>query len=301
MREETSRSWEEVLGLMGMTVKDFNEMKGHDGFKTKESITYTIRKRYLRMQGLRKKDLSKVNLGVLHTQGVEFFGSWENAIKESGIPQSEINVLLSHQKCYTRHQLIRYLQSRDIAEKGFRIKDLKDDGDYKMSRYIHKEFGDMKNALKQAGITNDWKERIKKQQLLNKKMMLILKVQERYRKGEGVRLVDMKNEGLEYHVYSLKDVCTWEDILIESGIDELEVKNIMSGFKYGTKESVIAGIQKRVQENKGLRFTDLIEEKERGLYKQGVKFFGYWHKALETAGVPVWYEKKRSKMTKVKK
>lgn len=261
--------------------------------KTKEDVVEEIKYRVDNELKMSSSSTEDRNLTELRKQAKILFGTWEDAINNSGYSSYESKDIISG-VYYKKLNIIKEIREMYVNGESLVVSKVDSNLHQRAIRY----FGSWETVLRKSGLTDkDFKE-----MGINFRRRFVTKkdvqdyIQERYKKGKGFRQVDLRKDDEDWMYQRVLTIYgTWEDALRDSGVsDELLEKYVTIVW---TKNKVIEGIKERYGQGKSLRKKDMMAEGECMLYQQGVKLCGGWRKALIESDVDMGVVYKSSRMS----
>lgn len=254
-------------------------------YTTEEEIKEEIIRRYEQGLELRSTELKKEGEGELYTSGNYKFGTWKNALKESGIPDNEIKDLLKWGEFPTKSSVIKEIKNRHELGLGFKTTELRRDNVEVLYRRGVKLFGSWENTLIESGIDRDEIDILLSRKKYKTKQAITKRIRELYE--DGVRVSEsniyLEDAGL---VNNAKDVFgNWITALRESQIPEELIAELLGYTRFSSPKKVMDEIQLRVDSGKGLRYADVKADGDFQLYRKGREFFGSWKNTLKAFGI----------------
>ncbi len=262
-------------------------------YPTKKSVLDEINRREKKDVPVNAKKLQKGRFQdySLYKEGVKFFGSWQNAVKESGVDYPELwkrkSLRYPEKKPIIQEIKRRKKNNIPINAKAVQRGEFQDSSLYTQGV---KHFGRWLHAVDAAGIDP---ETAKKKPSVS-----------RYPSQEALlkEIKRRKNESLPLHHSALvygkaKDSALyhrgvvyfggWRAALEAAGINPEERRKKRLPSRYPSKEAVLEEIKKRKKENLPLDNTALHTEKTKDpiLYRRGQELFGNWRNTLKAAGL----------------
>ena len=260
-------------------------------YKTGGEVINGIKNRVKDGKGLKMAELKKDGEGMLYQKARDFFGSWGEALRVAGVSEEEVKKRVNSKKYGTKEEVIHEIKKIHSEGEKLDILSIRKSGYETLYITAMEYFGHWNIAIEESGIAVEWDREKAKNQARVKKRGLLNEIQDRYKQGKGMRVGELdKGNKNGMYIRALRYFGSWEKALEESGIPVNEIEVIVLSRKYKTGESIVKEIQKRYNEGKGTRCTDVKTDGDQTLYIQGRKHFGSWKNAQQSAGVPVGYK-----------
>ncbi len=217
------------------------------------------------------------------TQICHKFGSWLSALQKAGIDNSNKKTIRKFK--ISENDLLNDLkQTNKLNEdnESLHVYYLKN-GKYAISTYF-KRFGNWKNALKKAGINNDYKIKNRKPRSSEEDLLNDLKQADKHKKSnESLRAYYLKNGKYSISTFNIR-FGSWKNTLEKAGI-KYENKRIIHKPRNSEEDLLNDLIQaskhKIANETLSSYYTKNGKYAISGFYRK----FGSWKNALEKAGL----------------
>ncbi|MBI2440867.1 MAG: hypothetical protein HYV35_05795 [Lentisphaerae bacterium] len=304
--------WNEALIAVGLDPRKLTQeaYRQMHIYRDKESIIQGIRQRLkerlpLHRAALNRRDERTKGHVSLLKSGIEFFGSWDNALKAAGVdPEVVRKAKYPKRKYATRFDLIHEIRARHRRKwpisHGEIFHGKKQDG--ALGVWAWKYFGSWNNALKAAGFDP---VEIRRQ----------FRLPHRRYPGEEAVLKAMRQRNKEgrfmnYHAVeygsdrdqallrrTAKLFGSWNNALRKIGLDPEKIKRdarrrcarkrAPQYGRYPDEKSVLQAMKQRIKEGRFMNYDELHHKADRdqALLCRASKFFGSWNNALRKIGL----------------
>ena len=228
--------------------------------------------------------------GSLHYYALKYFRSYDNMIEACGLDSGEIRKSPKPLRKYqTQSDVINEIRNRHLQGKKINANGVASgqDKDKALQSKAVRLFGRWSVAVESAGFDYS---KISPMAPPRYKSAgdIIAEIKGRHNLGLPITAVGIRNgpdRNANVYANAYKYFKDWKTALIAAGIDYGKLHP--SWAKYQTKESVVEELKRRYQSGLPLNVKGIMfgENADRTLYKSGVKFYGNWLAALNSAGI----------------
>jgi len=290
--------WREALIAVGLDPRKVTQeaYRQLHKYPDKESVIQGIKERLKRGLRLNRGSVHASKASLL-TSGIEYFGSWDNALKAAWVDSEAIHQALKPKRKYeTKQDIIREIRARHKRKWAINHGELyhgkHQDG--QLGVYAGKYFGSWNNALKAAGFDPIKIQKHTSLQHLRypDKQSVLKAMKRRNEKGRFMNYgglaygSDRDNPLLER---ASKFFGSWDSALKAAGLDPIEIHRqaILRRCRYPDKESVVKVMKQRVKEGRFINHRGLAfgHDQDLPLLNRALEFFGSWDSALKAAGL----------------
>jgi len=227
---------------------------------------------------------------TLWIRGVEYFGSWENAIEVAGLSPDKLLNPTRPSRYPNKTSVIKEIQRRETT--GLPLNGLAvakgSQRDPSLHKHGQKHFGSWQNALEAAGVSFE-EVRLKPKCRYPDKDSVITKIKQMYKEGiplNGLAIAKGKQSDPTLYKCAQKYFGKWETAIETAGISYKEIRAKKRPLRYPDKDAIIREIRRRVSVGLSINGLAVSEGKEAdtALYKYAPYFLGSWKKAVSAAG-----------------
>lgn len=270
------RSWRKAVEAAGIPYRAVAQrvLKGPRHSRSRDECIAAIREHYARGLPL-QRSVANREVGWLVAASVEFFGTWDDALRAAGLDPSEIRGR-PLMRSWSKKRIIQILKWRKKAGLPLNSESIAE-SDVGFVHAARSVFGSYAAALRAAGL-DPLEVQIHNVRMTREEITSTL--QGRHAAGLSINSEALADEKMHRLLGSIKgEFGTYRKAIEASGFDYDSIRKV----KEWSRKKVIAQIRAIDTRGEPLNAGHIVVH-YKDLHHAGENYFGSWRKAVETAG-----------------